>query len=369
MDKFLNTLYLSKIEKETYIMLKKLLILLLMLPTVIFAQNSPEQEAIISVERIWDRAQHNAFTSLIFHNNKFYCSFREGSGHTPGINGTIRIIASDDGQNWYSMAHLNVADVDLRDPQLSVTPDNRIMLNIGGSVYSGGELIKMQPMVSFSDKTGRNFSSPQNIKVDDKIKTDEDWLWKVTWHKGTAYSAIYQPTTEGSILQLVKSSDGIIYSYITTLKIPGQPNETTLRFTSEGKMTAVVRRGGNNPHGYIGVSDLPYKKWKWNELEGRLGGPDFLILPNNKMICGTREYLSDGENKMILAKITNAGDLTKLVTLPSEGDCSYPGMVIKDNILYISYYSTHEGKTTIYLAKMRFEKLENWLKIETTSAL
>ena len=52
MDKFLNTLYLSKIEKETYIMLKKLLILLLMLPTVIFAQNSPEQEAIISVERI-----------------------------------------------------------------------------------------------------------------------------------------------------------------------------------------------------------------------------------------------------------------------------------------------------------------------------
>ena len=87
------------------------------------------------------------------------------------------------------------------------------------------------------------------------------------------------------------------------------------------------------------------------------------------MICGTREYLPDGENKMILAKITNTGDLTKLVTLPSEGDCSYPGMVIKDNILYVSYYSTHEGKTAIYFTKIWLEKLENWLEIETTSAL
>ena len=40
-----------------------------------------------------------------------------------------------------------------------------------------------------------------------------------------------------------------------------------------------------------------------------------------------------------------------------------------DNILYVSYYSTHEGKTAIYFAKIWLEKLENWLEIETTSAL
>jgi len=224
-------------------------------------------------------------------------------------------------------------------------------------------------MVSFSDKSGKKISTPQIIQIDKNIGTDKDWLWKVTWHKGKAYSAIYQLTTEGSILQLVKSSDGISYSHITTLNIPGKPNETTLRFTSDNKMIAVVRRGGSNPHGYIGISDVPYKQWKWNELEGRLGGPDFLILPGNKMICGTREYLPDGENKMMLAKITNAGDLTKLVTLPSGGDCSYPGMVIRDNILYVSYYSAHEEKTAIYFAKLWLEKLENWLEIKTTLTL
>ena len=75
------------------------------------AQNAPEQDAIISVERIWGRAQHNAFTSLIEYNNKLYCAFREGSAHVYGINGSIRVIASDDGQNWYSVAHLSEKDI------------------------------------------------------------------------------------------------------------------------------------------------------------------------------------------------------------------------------------------------------------------
>ncbi len=78
-------------------MIKKLLsFFLIFLPVYIIAQNSPEKMAIISVERIWDRAEHSAFTSLIIHKDKLYCAFREGTGHTPGINGTIRVIASND---------------------------------------------------------------------------------------------------------------------------------------------------------------------------------------------------------------------------------------------------------------------------------
>jgi hypothetical protein len=36
------------------------------------SQNTPEHDAIISVERIWDRAAHNAFTSLIEFDGKMY---------------------------------------------------------------------------------------------------------------------------------------------------------------------------------------------------------------------------------------------------------------------------------------------------------
>ena len=47
--------------------------------------------------------------------------------------------------------------------------------------------------------------------------------------------------------------------------------------------------------------------------------------------------------------------LIEVLELPSGGDTSYAGMVLKDGILWVSYYSSHEGKTSIYLAKVGIE--------------
>jgi len=53
------------------------IIAFLFLPILICAQNSPEHDAILSVERIWDRAAHNAFTSLIDFNGTLYVDHLE----------------------------------------------------------------------------------------------------------------------------------------------------------------------------------------------------------------------------------------------------------------------------------------------------
>ena len=53
-----------------------------------------------------------------------------------------------------------------------------------------------------------------------------------------------------------------------------------------------------------------------------------------------------------------------MLTLPGGGDCSYPGMiwhdyrgmVWHDDLLWMSYYSSHEGKTSIYLAKIKIDQ-------------
>ena len=42
-----------------------------------------------------------------------------------------------------------------------------------------------------------------------------------------------------------------------------------------------------------------------------------------------------------------------VLILPSSGDCSYPGLVWHDDRLWMSYYSSHEGKANIYLAVIR----------------
>jgi hypothetical protein len=41
------------------------------------------------------------------------------------------------------------------------------------------------------------------------------------------------------------------------------------------------------------------------------------------------------------------------LTLPSGGDTSYPGLAWHDGLLWMSYYSSHEGKAAIYLAKVK----------------
>ncbi len=326
------------------------IVVLLFLPVIICAQNSPEHDAILSVERIWDRAAHNAFTSIIDFNGKLYCAFRESNGHVSDINGSIRVISSDDGQNWRSVALVSELGIDLRDPQLSITPDNTIMLNIAGSTYTGSKLVAMRPKVSFSDSRGTSFSTPENISVDEVIKTEKDWLWRATWHKGKVYAGVYQPSKDKSV-QLVVSEDGINYTYITTFDV-SQGNETTLRFRTNDEMVAVVRRGGDN-NGAIGSSAPPYKNWKWNALDKKLGGPDMLLLENGTILCATREYLNS-EQKTIILKVDLNGTTTKLLTLPSGGDCSYPGLLLKDKTLLVSYYSSHEEKTAIYLARIAY---------------
>ena len=45
------------------------------------------------------------------------------------------------------------------------------------------------------------------------------------------------------------------------------------------------------------------------------------------------------------------GTLQPVLTLPSGGDTSYPGLVWHEGQLWISYYGSHEGKTNIYLAR------------------
>jgi hypothetical protein len=338
-----------------YLRLCTLLLILLFPAIESNAQDNFERAKIISVDRIWDRGGHNAFTDLVNFNNTFYCVFREGIGHTPKIgdhamiNGTIRMLASKDGENWVSVAHIFEKDVDLRDPKLTITPDNRLMILMGGSVYNGKHFKSSRGRVCFYYPENGALSKIQEINIDKKIRTGGDWLWNITWHNGTAYGVVYQGRKNALnkySAHLVKSTDGINYEYVSSLEIETSPTEADVKFLDDGRMVIIIR----GKKGEIGVSTAPYKKWEWNTLPVPLGGPELIVLKNGKLICATREYIENDARRTILAEVTLDGGFKRLVTLPSSGDTSYPGMVIKDGILYVTYYSSHEGQTTIYTA-------------------
>src|SRR4029450_1004926 len=103
---------------------------------------------LVSVEKIWDRGAHNAFTDLIRWRDKWYCTFREADAHVGG-DGKLRVLESAGGEKWESVALLGERGIDLRDPKLSVTPDGRLMIVAGGSDYGGTRTLRgRQPRVS-----------------------------------------------------------------------------------------------------------------------------------------------------------------------------------------------------------------------------
>ena len=109
--------------------------------------------------------------------------------------------------------------------------------------------------------------------------------------------------------------------------------ETTLRFLNSGEMTALVRREGGNMLGWMGVSRPPYKEWKWHETQHRLGGPKFVQLPDGSLWAASGSY--PGGAKTVLAKFGPETHEPAL-SLPSGGDCGYPGMVWHNGLLWMS---------------------------------
>jgi hypothetical protein len=313
-----------------------------------------------SVERVWGQTPHSAFGDLIRFQNRWFCTFREGLRHVAGggvpkDDGKIRVIASRDGKVWESQALVEETGTDLRDPHLSATADGRLMLVMGGSIYENATYMGRQARVAFSSD-GRTWSQPR------RVLREGDWLWRVTWRKGWAWGvAKYgSPGRTGSgntrRADLVRSRDGVRWETVVETKVDGA-DETTLRFLKDGTMVALMRRvWGDRNTAMVGHAKAPYTQWTWKDLGTFIGGPNFIVLPDGTMWAGGRHFRDPARKDpvTVLARLT-LDSYQPVLTLPSGADSSYPGFVWRDGRLWMSYYSSHEGKTAIYLARIRIQ--------------
>ena len=308
-------------------------------------ESAPIQAELVGVQKIWDKAPHNAFTDLIRWRDKWYCAFREGKGHA-GDRGVLRILTSDDGENWESAAVLEDEVHDLRDANLSVTPDDRLMAVGGAQITKDGKRTT-GTFASYSND-GKNWTTPELIVPQGR------WMWGVTWHDGKAWGVSYPAYDRPGVSSLLVSEDGHDFeTAIDSFLDDGQrPTEARIRFAQDGTGYCLHRRDGKGNHAYMGSANPPYDKWEWKELDRYLGGPNHLQLPSGEWVAAGR--LTDGAARTALLYVDHENSrLIPLVTFPSGGDTSYPGLVWHDGLLWVSYYSSHEGRTSIYLAKVK----------------
>ena len=309
------------------------------------AETTPK---LVSAQRIWDKAPHNAFTDLLFHKGKWLCVFREGSKHV-SPDGSLRVITSEDGKNWESLALVTHPIEDLRDAKISVTPDGKLMLN--GAGMQAEKPIRYHSFSWFSEDGGKTWSR------ENPIGDPGFWLWRAQWHNSEAYSMGYRTDRDRDqrIVRFYRSDDGKNYeSLIDTVNLPNGAGEDSILFNEDGLALCLFRYETGNKLAYLGKSKAPYDQWTWQQMNERIGGPNMIRLPDGRILAVTR-LLKGGTRTSLSWVDPDKATLTECLKLPSGGDTSYPGLVWKDDVLWISYYSSHEEKTCIYLAKVRFE--------------
>jgi hypothetical protein len=304
-----------------------------------------DAQEIVDVRKIWDAAPHSAFTDLIRFNDRWLCTFREGKGHV-SADGKIRVIASPDGESWEAVALLESKEGDLRDPKISLTPDGLLMIDCALALNNPQEV--RHRSLGYISADGTKWDGPMP-RGDDNY-----WLWRSTWHKGQAYIVGYQTRQprESRWARLYRSDDGRKFkSLVDELYAEGEAGESTIRFRADGTALCLLR---HETTARLGTSKPPYTEWKWQNLNERVGGPNLIELPDGRLIAAGRFHRPQAHTALAWLD-AEKGTLTEFVKFPSGGDNSYPGLALHEGMLWVSYYSSHEGKAKIYLAKVKLQ--------------
>jgi hypothetical protein len=309
------------------------------------------------LKKVWADGRHNAFTDLVKWQGRYFLTFRNGTSHG-SMDGRILIISSEDLEDWELGAEISTPGDD-RDPKFLITPERLFLLfpsRTNATPRQGGTL------VSFSTD-GRNWSRPQQAFIDNFT------FWRPVKGPGRPasdgrpkefgglyYLAAYYytgPVLEERRVELLQSEDALSWKSVSTIHRNGS-SETALLFFPDGGLWATVRR--KEKSAALAKSKPPYEDWKVSDLNVPLQGPA-IIQMGDKIYAAGRKFLKEagplGRAQTALYILENE-ELKEILILPSGGDTSYPGFLpMGKNRLLMSYYSSHEGPASIYLAEVK----------------
>ncbi len=320
-------------------MVRRRFLSLTLAPLAGSAQTAPRAQ-LAGCRMISARARHNAYTDLLHFRNRWFCVFREGMS-AASRDGAVRVLSSSDGEVWIPSALLALPDADLREPKLSATPEGRLLVNAMATYgdHSRRTMVWLSP-------DGRDWTQPEAAGEPGFI------LYRPSWTMGRGY-AMGHSAGRATALRLYTTTDGVRYSvHSPEIPVPGEPTEASLLFLPDGTACALLRREGEAPTAQFGRSRSPYRGWTWSGLTKTVAGPNLIRLPDERVLAAAR--LVDDTVRTSLCWIDpHEGAMAEFFALPSSGDTGYPGLAYHGGLLWVSYYSSHEGQAMIYVARLK----------------
>ncbi|MCP4750741.1 MAG: hypothetical protein GY866_07605 [Proteobacteria bacterium] len=184
-------------------------------------------------------------------------------------------------------------------------------------------------------------------------------LWCPKTKDGQTWYVVASGQRPGSRLPisiLVKSTDGIDWKEVSEVYSEYPNGEPTMEFLPAGDIVATLRVHGlpkdgymlGNPHDNTGIATAkpPYLEWKLaHSYQTRLDGATTCSVGGRIFTVG-RNHLgprSDMGNHLARKRTAfyevKRDELVHLFDLPSNGDTAYTGVVVREDSIYVSYYT------------------------------
>lgn len=324
---------------------------------------------VVSVRRVFDNGEHNAFTDLCRFKGRFYLTFRScPDGHPVHPTASIIVLTSDDANTWRQVHRFNVENRDTRDPHFLIFGDKLFVYT--GTWYCGDRSPSREER-DLNEHLGYAVWSPDGDEWNGPSMlegTYGHYIWRAATHAGKAYICgrrkhqfVHTETGGGQPSPIVESAmlqsdDGLIWRTAGLFQTENG-DETAFLFEPDGAVLAVARRGSGNAQ--LCRSQPPYTDWQRDDLDRYVGGP-LLTRWQDRYVVGGRRT-GDGRTRTSLSWLVD-GRLHEFAELPSSGDNSYPGFVqLSPTRALVSYYSSHEEDqdgnviTAVYLAELEIQ--------------
>jgi len=298
----------------------------------------------------WDvvaDGEHNSNTDMIFWRDHFWLVHAASPYHLGTPKSRLVIRRSSDARSWESVTTLQVAGKDIRDPKFAPIGDRLFLYALPNS----GVMATPEGSVVSISEDGMTWSDFQPVGP-------SGWLF---WRPKSAdartwYVPAYWWDHGESIL--LRSLDGLEWERVSTIYQGEGNDETAVEFLPDGRLLATARLevtpdtliGNNDASTLLAVAEPPFERWSYRKSQvTRLDGP-VLFSHAGRIFAVARHQAGDrgpltqlggmwSRKRTALYEVTTES-LSHLSDLPSAGDTSYAGVVLRDGFAYIDYYTS-----------------------------
>jgi len=304
--------------------------------------------------------EQNSNTDMILWQGDFLLVHDARPYHLGTPDSRLVVRRSPDGRRWETLSRLQVPGKDIRDPKLAV---------IGGRLFlyalpNSGTMATPEGTVLATSDDAVTWTPFEPVGP-------EGWLfWRPKSPDGGAtwYVPAYWKDHGESIL--LRSSDGRRWERISTIHRGDGNDETAIEFLPDGRLLATARLevtpdtvlGHFDAATAIAVADPPYTEWRTVRSQvTRLDGPALFRIDDTVFAVARHQPEPRGwltrlggvlSRKRTAVYRVEPERLVHLSDLPSAGDTSYAGVVVRDGHVFVDYYTSRIDRDFPWLLGM-----------------